>query len=93
MNEVTARSIVTGPITGGSRGRPFVASMLDVAAYGYTEAEYLLEGIATRYQLAPGADSRAMGIGGSSPPAQRRSARACSCIGRTMPRGSTVRWY
>ena len=56
MNEVTAGSIVTGPITGGSRGRPFAASMLDVAAHGYTEAEYLLGGTATRYQLAPGAD-------------------------------------
>jgi hypothetical protein len=30
--------------------------MLDVSAYGYTEAEYLLEGAATRYRLAPGAD-------------------------------------
>ncbi len=56
MNEVTARPIVTGPITGGSRGRPFAASMLDVAAYNYTEAEYLIEGNATRYQLAHGAE-------------------------------------
>jgi hypothetical protein len=55
MNETAARSIVTGPIAGGSRGRPFAASMLDVAAHGYTEAEYLLEGTATRYRLAPGA--------------------------------------
>ncbi len=54
MNQATTRPIVTGPITGG-RGRPFAASMLDVAAYGYTEAEYLLEGTATRYRLAPGA--------------------------------------
>ncbi len=30
--------------------------MLDVAAYGYTEAEYLLEGTATRYRLAAGAE-------------------------------------
>jgi hypothetical protein len=29
--------------------------MLDVAAYGYTEAEYLLEGTAARYRLALGA--------------------------------------
>jgi len=55
MNPEAARPIVTGPITGGSRGRPFGASMLDIAAYGYTEAEYLLEGTATRYRLAPGA--------------------------------------
>ena len=54
MNQATTRPIVTGPITGG-RGRPFAASMLDVAAYGYTEAEYLLEGTAARYRLAPGA--------------------------------------
>ena len=55
MNRATAHPIVSGPIVGGNRGRPFAASMLDVAAYGYTEAEYLLEGTATRYRLAPGA--------------------------------------
>jgi Alpha/beta hydrolase domain len=55
MTEATTRPIVTGAVTGGSRGRPFAATTLDVAAYGYTEAEYLLEGTATRYRLAPGA--------------------------------------
>ncbi len=50
-----ALSHVTGPITGGNRGWPFAASTLDVAALGYTEAEYFLEGRATRYRLAPGA--------------------------------------
>lgn len=45
---------VTGPITGGARGWPFGASTLDVAAFGYTEAEYFIEGTATRYELAPG---------------------------------------
>jgi len=54
MNQATTRPIVSGPITGG-RGRPFAASMLDVAAHGYAEAEYLIEGTATRYRLAPGA--------------------------------------
>src|SRR5258705_4261726 len=57
MNQITTRPLVAGPLTGG-RGRPFAASMLDVAAYGYTEAEYLLEGTATRYRLAPGAELR-----------------------------------
>ena len=55
MNPLAASPIVTGPITGGSRGRPFAASMLDIAAFGYVEAEYLLEGTATRYRLAAGA--------------------------------------
>ncbi len=56
MNYRTSeRPIVTGPITGGSKGWPFGASTLDVAAYGYAEAEYVLEGTATRYRLAPGA--------------------------------------
>ena len=54
MKPVATSPIVTGPIAGGSRGHPFAASMLDVSAYGYTEAEYLLEGTATRYGLAPG---------------------------------------
>jgi len=42
-------------LTGG-RGRPFAASMLDTARFGYTEAEYALEGTATRYRLATGAE-------------------------------------
>jgi Alpha/beta hydrolase domain len=53
MNQKTAGPLVTGPVTGG-RGRPFAASMLDVAAHGYSEAEYLLQGVATRYRLEPG---------------------------------------
>jgi hypothetical protein len=56
MTQVAARSSVSGPVSGGRRGWPFGASMLDVAAYGYSEAEYLLEGTATRYRLAPGAE-------------------------------------
>jgi alpha/beta hydrolase family protein len=42
-------------LTGG-RGRPFAASMLDIARFGYTEAEYSLAGTATRYRLASGAE-------------------------------------
>jgi hypothetical protein len=55
MNQAVTRPIVSGPITGG-RGRPFAASMLDVAALGYVETEYFLEGTASRYHLAPGAE-------------------------------------
>jgi len=40
----------------GGRGRPFAASMLEIARFGYTEAEYALEGTATRYRLATGAE-------------------------------------
>jgi hypothetical protein len=59
MNRATTNPIiVTGPISGGSKGWPFAATTLNVAAYGYTEAEYLLEGTATRYRLAPGAELR-----------------------------------
>lgn len=56
MTVVAAHPIVTGPITGGRRGWPFGASMLDVPAYGYSESEYFIEGTASRYQLAPGAE-------------------------------------
>jgi hypothetical protein len=48
------RPLVTGPINGGAKGWPFAATSLDVARYGYTQAEYFLEGTATRYRLAPG---------------------------------------
>lgn len=56
MTQVAARPIVTGPITGGRKGWPFGASMLDLAAHGYTEAEYFLEGTASRYRLADGSE-------------------------------------
>jgi hypothetical protein len=55
MNRPTVRPLVTGPIGGGAKGRPFAASSLDVSRYRYSEAEYFLEGTATRYRLAPGA--------------------------------------
>lgn len=56
MTRVIARPTVSGPISGGSKGWPFGASTLDLAAHGYTETEYLLEGTATRYKLATGAE-------------------------------------
>lgn len=45
---------VTGPVTGGSRGYPFFSfaqqpSPVDLAAYGYVEEEFFLEGTATSY--------------------------------------------
>jgi len=41
---------VVGPVTAGSRGRPFAATLLDFESYGYLEEEYFLEGTATRYR-------------------------------------------
>ena len=46
----------TAELLTGGRGRPFAASMLETARLGYTEAEYGLEGTATRYRLATGAE-------------------------------------
>lgn len=56
MTQIATGPLVTGPVTGGNKGWAFGASMLDVSAYGYTEAEYLLEGTASRYRLAPGTE-------------------------------------
>jgi hypothetical protein len=56
MTQVVSLPLVSGPITGGSRGWPFGASSLDVSSYGYSEAEYFLEGTATRYKLAEGTE-------------------------------------
>ncbi len=49
---------VTGPITGGSTGKPFNAAPIDLAAFGYVEEEYFIEGDATAYafQGTPGSD-------------------------------------
>ena len=51
-----SRAVVTGPVTGGCRGWPFGATVLDVEALGYSEAEYFLAGRATRYREVPGTE-------------------------------------
>ncbi len=45
----TTLPVVTGPITGGSTGKPFTATPLDLASYGYVEQEYFFAGTATAY--------------------------------------------
>ena len=47
---------VTGPVTGGSHGWAFGASMTDLVALGYVEEEYFLDGDATLYSLAEGTE-------------------------------------
>ncbi|MEO6397016.1 MAG: alpha/beta hydrolase domain-containing protein [Tepidiformaceae bacterium] len=56
MTQIATGPRVSGPVTGGSKGWPFGASILDASSYGYTEAEYLLEGNASRYRLAAGTE-------------------------------------
>ena len=40
---------VTGPITGGERGRPYAAAIQDLAKAGYTESEFFFEGVAQTF--------------------------------------------
>jgi hypothetical protein len=47
---------LTGPVTGGDRGWPFGAATFDLAALGYVEEEYFLEGEAVRYRHAAGTE-------------------------------------
>jgi hypothetical protein len=56
MTQVATDFRTTGPISGGAHGWPFAASMLDLAALGYREDEYFLEGEATRYRHVPGTE-------------------------------------
>ncbi len=49
-------STLTGPITGGAKGWAFGASTRDLDAIGYVEEEFFLEGDATLFSLAAGAD-------------------------------------
>jgi Alpha/beta hydrolase domain len=51
-SSAVANPIVSGPITGGTHGFPFMSSALDLSQYGYTEEEYFLEGTATHNQPA-----------------------------------------
>ena len=52
----TTTPVVTGPITGGTRGWPFGKPLVDLAAYGYQEDEFFLEGTAVRYGPAAGTE-------------------------------------
>jgi hypothetical protein len=40
---------VTGPVTGGTIGKPFTATPIDLTSVGYVEQEYFIEGNATAY--------------------------------------------
>jgi hypothetical protein len=48
--------VITGPVTGGSKGRVFAGPNTDLAARRYQETEYFLEGTATRYRPRSGTD-------------------------------------
>src|SRR4051794_18625349 len=43
-------------ITGGVHGWPFGGPVIDMAAHGYREDEYVLEGEATRYRAVDGTE-------------------------------------
>jgi hypothetical protein len=68
---------VEGPITGGTRGRPFAGSMLDIEKLGYQEEEYLLasrQAFTTLKIPSPGA----MVFGLLNPPMNQNSAHVYS---------------
>ncbi|MER7684913.1 alpha/beta hydrolase domain-containing protein [Streptomyces sp. NPDC097610] len=44
--------MIRGPVTGGSRGHVFGGSVRELAAYGYVEEEYFLEGEAKRFLVS-----------------------------------------
>src|SRR4051794_22706451 len=56
MAEATLRPVVSGPVTGGEHGWPFGGPLLDLAAYGYQQDEFFIEGTASRYRLAAGTE-------------------------------------
>jgi len=59
----TALPVVTGPITGGSTGKAFTATPLDLASYGYVEQEYFFAGTATAYAwVTPPAEDGAWSV-------------------------------
>lgn len=49
-----ADPVVTGPVTGGTKNRPWSLPQADLDSRGYVAEEYLLEGTARSYRLADG---------------------------------------
>jgi hypothetical protein len=45
---------VSGPVTGGKKGKPFNAPEIDLAKHGYVAEEYFIDGAASAYELKPG---------------------------------------
>ncbi len=52
---------LTGPVTAGSKGGPFCAPTVDVAAHGYVVEEYFLDGKAHAYEFKESASQTADG--------------------------------
>src|SRR6187397_2162378 len=48
---MTGAPTVSGPITGGTHGRPFGRPLVDLDQHGYVESEWFLDGDATKYRL------------------------------------------
>lgn len=67
---------IEGPISGGERGFPYSASIVDLAPYGYSEQEYFISGRAHSFLPAPGttltADGRWSVVAGSDAPYKTR---------------------
>lgn len=67
---------IEGPITGGKRGFPYSASIVDLKPYGYTESEYFISGRAHPFAPAPGttlsADGRWQVVPGEDVPYKTR---------------------
>src|SRR5215207_4932779 len=53
---VPITATLTGPVTGGRRGRPFSLPLTDLASVGYVAEEFFLDGTAAAYEAAPGAE-------------------------------------
>ena len=71
-----AAPVVTGPITGGSTGKPFTAAPLDLASYGYVEQEYFFAGTATAYDWVTPPTARRRLVGQADDDGQLRDAHA-----------------
>ena len=44
-----APATIEGPITGGEHGFPFIGTVLDLAAHGYVEQEFFVDGTARAF--------------------------------------------
>jgi len=54
-DQARSTASIEGPITGGIKGFPYSASIVDLKPYGYTEAEYFISGTAHTFKPAAGA--------------------------------------
>jgi alpha/beta hydrolase family protein len=90
---VSATATLTGPVTGGQRGRPFSLPLTDLGSVGYVAEEFFLEGTASGYEAESGTELSVDGkwrvLASRTAPFRTRPAKTSTCVKRRSTTASS----